>query len=765
MKLPPLLLGAVLLFWGWEIDLPYMGGIFAVLVEGTRLLRTRWEPADEDLNRIWNLCALIFIAAAVYAFTANQGPAAISRMVDDPSLASQRLAGESSQKTAASLIQWLPMIFFPFLFALAVSQRSAVKLGVFSLVTRRRKIRREPAFISDREVNADWIYFSVALLSASINNKEGNEFFLGLSVLLAWALWTRRSARFAWPVWLVVIVAACGIGFASQRQLGELRRLVENFTPQWSWRWVGRRTNPISSKTQIGQIGQLKQSGSIVIRLELKDGTPAPPLLRTASYRSYQNGAWSARSFLQEIPRRDREKRDREPREGRGQDRERRDQREPRAEGETDADASTRPAEGYPTGGRVESGARAMFGPMQPDSKTGSWIFREGNSAMRINIATYVDDVGDPGDPLPLPLGFSRFEDLPAATLKTNHLGVVAATTTSGANILLFDVLYGPGGSIDGPPEDPELYIPFNERPGIEKLAAEIPLEGKSTNQMIRAVSAYFQEHFTYSLWQKTRYGNGTNTPLADFLAATNRSGHCEYFATATTLLLRQLRIPTRYAVGWSVQEINGTSGVVRERHAHAWCLYYLNDQWHDLDTTPSSWVAEENRQAGAFQIIGDFFSRIKFEFLKWRAGQSTLRDYIWWIVGPMLLFLLYRLVRRRSGKRARAKADAEEHAFARLGLDSEFYQVEKKLADFGFVRPAGETLGQFLERALRDARVATLQDALQALLRAHYRLRFDPLGLQPEERDALRQRVRETLNKLGEVRRAGPVKTQTATP
>jgi len=279
-------------------------------------------------------------------------------------------------------------------------------------------------------------------------------------------------------------------------------------------------------------------------------------------------------------------------------------------------------------------------------------------------------------------------------------------------------------------------------------------LEGKPTNHMIRAVSAFFQDHFTYSLWQKTRYGAGTNTPLADFLAPTNRSGHCEYFATATTLLLRRLNIPTRYAVGWSVQEMKGTSGVIRERHAHAWCLYYLNDQWHDLDTTPGSWVAEENKRASAFQFIGDIFSRLKFEFLKWRAGQSNLRDYIWWIVGPMLLFLLYRLLRRRDGRRARAKAAAEEQAFARLGLDSEFYQVEKKLAEFGFVRPTGETLGQFLERALRDARVSTLQDVLQALLRAHYRLRFDPLGLRPEEREALRSRVRETLTKLSDARR-----------
>ena len=220
-------------------------------------------------------------------------------------------------------------------------------------------------------------------------------------------------------------------------------------------------------------------------------------------------------------------------------------------------------------------------------------------------------------------------------------------------------------------------------------------------------------------------------------------------------LLLRQLQIPARYAVGWSVQEVSGTSGVIRERHAHAWCLYYLNDQWHDFDTTPASWVAEENRRTSALQFLGDAWSRLRFEFLKWKAGQSNLRDYIWWIVGPMLLFLLYRLVRRKGGRRARIAAEAEAFALTRLGLDSEFYLVEKKLREFGFIRSSGETLGELLGRAVRDARVATMREVLDALLRVHYRLRFDPFGLPGEEREALRRRVRETLDRLGEAKRA----------
>ena len=71
-----------------------------------------------------------------------------------------------------------------------------------------------------------------------------------------------------------------------------------------------------------------------------------------------------------------------------------------------------------------------------------------------------------------------------------------------------------------------------------------------------------------------------------------SRAGHCEYFATATVLLLREAGIPARYATGFSVQDFSRMENrsVVRERHAHAWVLAFVNGAWRDLDTTPSNW-------------------------------------------------------------------------------------------------------------------------------------------------------------------------------
>ena len=72
----------------------------------------------------------------------------------------------------------------------------------------------------------------------------------------------------------------------------------------------------------------------------------------------------------------------------------------------------------------------------------------------------------------------------------------------------------------------------------------------------------------------------GTNkdvTPLSRFLLKT-RAGHCEYFATATVLLLRELGIPARYAVGYAVHETSRQRLRRALRDAHAWCLVW-NEQ------------------------------------------------------------------------------------------------------------------------------------------------------------------------------------------
>jgi hypothetical protein len=237
---------------------------------------------------------------------------------------------------------------------------------------------------------------------------------------------------------------------------------------------------------------------------------------------------------------------------------------------------------------------------------------------------------------------------------------------------------------------------------------------------------------------------------VGHFLRQT-RAGHCEYFATATTLLLRQLEIPTRYAVGYAVHETSGRGYVVRLRDAHAWCLVWNPETrvWDDFDTTPASWFAEEAKRASAFQWLSDVRSRLAFEFAKFRWGQSNIRQYLLLAIVPGLALLLYQILFRRGRRKQKTAASADTERFDWPGLDSEFYQLEKQLGERGVPRGASEPLNEWLARVATMPGLAELGAPLQEILRLHYRYRFDPLGLGAEDREGLQREVKSCLEAL----------------
>jgi hypothetical protein len=240
---------------------------------------------------------------------------------------------------------------------------------------------------------------------------------------------------------------------------------------------------------------------------------------------------------------------------------------------------------------------------------------------------------------------------------------------------------------------------------------------------------------------------NTNETDLSRFLLRT-RAGHCEYFATATALLLRKLQIQTRYTVGYAVHEKSGSGYVVRERDAHAWCLVWDDQKkiWRDFDTTPPSWFEEESKRRSSLQWLSDAWSWLGFQFSKFRWGQTHLRKYILIAMGPVLAVLFFQIFR---AKRKRRRNSELEIAKAWPGLDSEFYLIERKLAARGVPRQPNEPLTDWLERSTHESTLATMQKPLRDLLRLHYRCRFDPQGLNVQDREALRRGAKAVLESL----------------
>jgi protein-glutamine gamma-glutamyltransferase len=471
------------------------------------------------------------------------------------------------------------------------------------------------------------------------------------------------------------------------RSVSGLQHYLDNFNPQWFSLLGHRRFDSNHSRTELGHIGEMQASGTIVIRLEPKGGV-VPERLREASYRTFKGRTWQADLTEKDW-----------------------------------ADIQSTEANGD------------------------SYALLPGKTNLAVaNIACYLDG----GNALlPLPVGSGRLENLMAVRLQRNILGAVLE---EGPGLVVFDACYGPGATIDSPPgaTNEDLAIPAGETNALDQVLAELHLEGLSQAETLRRLNGFFQDKFTYSTWQGPAKPRRTNeTALSRFLLR-NRSGHCEYFATAGVLLLRRLGIPARYAVGFAVHESVGRKYVVRQRDAHAWCLVWNQRAgfWEDFDPTPASWVEAEAKRASALQFLSDAWSRLGFEFSKFWWGQTNLRRYLLWGVAPVLGLLLYQVVFRRR-RRQRRDRGLSEAAILWPGLDSEFYQLERRLAGRGLIRHPSEPLSDWLQRAAQDPALAELRQPLEELLRLHYRYRFDPQGLSPEERRELSREAKACLEKV----------------
>ncbi len=103
------------------------------------------------------------------------------------------------------------------------------------------------------------------------------------------------------------------------------------------------------------------------------------------------------------------------------------------------------------------------------------------------------------------------------------------------------------------------------------------------------ALERWFQSDFTYALESLPAGPNGLETFLLE-----KKSGHCQSFATAMALLLREIGIPSRFVAGFAGGEIGpfGRYILVRGENAHAWVEAWCGDKgWVTFDPTPAAGV------------------------------------------------------------------------------------------------------------------------------------------------------------------------------
>ena len=131
------------------------------------------------------------------------------------------------------------------------------------------------------------------------------------------------------------------------------------------------------------------------------------------------------------------------------------------------------------------------------------------------------------------------------------------------------------------------LAVPGELQSSLGKYASELFGPNQTAADKAETVSQHFQTEFDYSLELPSARGRD---PIIHFLS-TRHAAHCEYFATATCLLLRSAGVPTRYVTGYVAAEMNdgGDYWIARNRDAHAWVEAYddENQRWFAIESTP----------------------------------------------------------------------------------------------------------------------------------------------------------------------------------
>jgi transglutaminase-like putative cysteine protease len=149
---------------------------------------------------------------------------------------------------------------------------------------------------------------------------------------------------------------------------------------------------------------------------------------------------------------------------------------------------------------------------------------------------------------------------------------------------------------------EPYLEVPKDVPKGIRNLAQELSRNAKTDEEKLKMVIDHFSEGYAYSLKLEKFEGD----PLEYFLLV-SKKGNCEYYASATALLLRLMGVPTRVVGGFkgAVWNNYGNYYMITNSMAHVWVEAHINGKWVRVDTTPP-YQSPALRRISTFSLIKD---------------------------------------------------------------------------------------------------------------------------------------------------------------
>jgi len=358
-------------------------------------------------------------------------------------------------------------------------------------------------------------------------------------------------------------------------------------------------------------------------------------------------------------------------------------------------------------------------------SQTDDFQWSFGNPQHPLSSATIYQTFRRDTALVPVPQNLARISDLPATSVSKSQYG-----TVKGQGLVpspSFKLSFGGTATVATKATRVDTYIPPEQSALMTKVLAPHIVDGDP----ILTLQSVFK-NFRYSLYQPA-----TQRDVLEEFLVRSKAGHCEYFASATVLMLRELGIPARYTVGFAIQEYEPMLDmfIVRQRHAHAWAQAFIDGKWQVIDMTPSIWADNEAAEASFLRPAIDLLSNATFAFQIWWNSQK-IEDYetALSILGAILVsFLLWRIF---TSKQVLIKDDehCQQRGLRQPGAQSPFYRIEECLTRAGLSRLTGETLLNWGQRV-------DLPE-LTPIVESHNRWRFDPEYFSIQEQQNLEQAV-----------------------
>jgi hypothetical protein len=278
-----------------------------------------------------------------------------------------------------------------------------------------------------------------------------------------------------------------------------------------------------------------------------------------------------------------------------------------------------------------------------------------------------------------------------------------------------------------------ELIIPARIENFIREWALEIfGSEPLAPLNAIKILENYFEREFSYDL---EIHLSRNIEPLMQFKEL--RRGYCEYFAAASTLLLRTQGIPTRLVKGFAgpAPAPGGDYWVFKRKDAHAWIEARIPGQgWVLSDPTPPDYrprgaaitgydALKEWMKANGirtFSLLRDGKWKLLVEAFK--GWLDVLFGWVGWLEGALMAspFVLWWL--RLRWRRRKQKGD---NVFSESEWSLRLLDVEKRLSSFGVYRRFWEPVSDFIDRIETTELESGLKSEALELLRAYQNHRF----------------------------------------